>query len=368
MVIFILEPYLTDSHAYWLNGIEGLMEPYTIEKLTLPGNNWKWRMHSSAIEFSLWMKDKKEPDHILVSDMTNLNTLKSLLPATWTKVKLHLYFHENQITFPWSSLDQDVIKRRENHYGFINYTSALCADSVIFNSTYHKTSFIQSLPDFLDQFPKNDLKNTIKSLEYKSTVIPIGLKAPTQTPEFITSEEMPILLWNHRWEYDKNPESFFNILIRLKKTGHLFKVILCGKKNQNYPKVFDLASTVLNEEIIHYGYAKSNRAYLDLLNKAHLIPVTSIQDFFGISALEAAIHRAYPLFPKRLAFSEHLETEENYYVTDEDLYCKLSELIMDWNTKKHRIAEETKSISEFILNRYHHISMANRLKTHLTVI
>ena len=32
-------------------------------------------------------------------------------------------------------------------------------------------------------------------------------------------DQDPVILWNHRWEYDKNPEFFFNTLSKLKKNG-----------------------------------------------------------------------------------------------------------------------------------------------------
>ena len=39
------------------------------------------------------------------------------------------------------------------HYGFINYSSALAADQVLFNSNYHKDSFIEELKLFLKKIP-----------------------------------------------------------------------------------------------------------------------------------------------------------------------------------------------------------------------
>ena len=35
-----------------------------------------------------------------------------------------IYFHENQISYPWSPRDRDKIQNRDNHYGFINYVCA----------------------------------------------------------------------------------------------------------------------------------------------------------------------------------------------------------------------------------------------------
>ena len=61
--------------------------------------------------------------------MLNLPVFKSLIKSN---VKIVLYFHENQITYPWSDNDPDIKLKRDQHYGFINYTSALIADEIIF--------------------------------------------------------------------------------------------------------------------------------------------------------------------------------------------------------------------------------------------
>ena len=35
-----------------------------------------------------------------------------------------------------------------------------------------------------------------------------------------SAKREPLILWNHRWEYDKNPEPFFQSLFRLKDEEH----------------------------------------------------------------------------------------------------------------------------------------------------
>ena len=39
--------------------------------------------------------------------------------------------------------DKDKLKNRDHHYGFINYTTALKSNLVMFNSLFHKTSFLE---------------------------------------------------------------------------------------------------------------------------------------------------------------------------------------------------------------------------------
>ena len=71
--------------------------------------------------------------------MLNLPVFQSLIKQSCPIV---IYFHENQFTYPWSPNDKDVELQRDKHYGFINYSSALSADHVYFNSQFHLNSFL----------------------------------------------------------------------------------------------------------------------------------------------------------------------------------------------------------------------------------
>ena len=206
-------------------------------------------MHGAAItlaESVLALKDK--PDLFLVTDMIQLSVFKALISAPFPKDPLAIYFHENQITYPWSQTDPDLSLRRDNHYGFINYTSALIADLVLFNSHFHKQSFLDSLPKFLHQFPDHKNLKTIETIKNKSEVLYVGINKPNLiVPR--KEKEPKTILWNHRWEYDKNPELFFKLLQRLKAEGIQFRLIVVGESTQKHPTIFSKAKEMLS--LIH---------------------------------------------------------------------------------------------------------------------
>ena len=79
-----------------------------------------------------------QPDLIISTDMLDLTTFLSLTRSKTADIPIVLYFHENQITYPWSSNDRDVMEKRDIHYGFINIASALAADQyyLIHNFTW----------------------------------------------------------------------------------------------------------------------------------------------------------------------------------------------------------------------------------------
>ena len=329
MNILIVEPFYIESHKQWLDGLMA-NSSHNITKLTLSGFHWKWRMHGAAVTLAEQFKSLKiYPDLVLCTDMIDLSVFRSLLRKELGDIPVGIYFHENQLTYPWSPADEDLDLKRDRHYAFINYTSALSADFVLFNSAYHQKSFIGGLPPFLKGFP--DFKNieTVQQIASKSLVLPLGLNL-SQYDDFKqehTNSE-PIILWNHRWEYDKNPDSFFNSLFRLKELGHRFGLIVLGKSYPNTPAIFKIAKEKLAEEIMHWGYARQQADYARLICQADYLPVTSNQDFFGISVVEAIYCGAIPLLPNRLAYPEHLDGDSYFYEDEPDFLEKLARIII----------------------------------------
>lgn len=269
-------------------------------------------MHGGAISIAQKLTTV-QADVLVVSDMIDLALLKSLLPEQLKDKPIYLYMHENQLTYPWSPDDADIELKRDRHYGFLNYTSALCADKVFFNSRYHLDSFLGELPTFLKAFPDHQNLGTVKQIKDKSDVLPLGMNL-TRFDQFKqeNKNQIPLLLWNHRWEYDKNPEEFFEALIELKHEGISFELVVLGESYQKAPKVFQKAKNELQDRILHWGYADSFETYASWLWKADVLPVTSIQDFFGGSIVEAMYCGCYPLLPNRLAYPEHVSNLHLY--------------------------------------------------------
>jgi len=309
MRIALLEPFFTGSHKSWANEYERFSK-HEVKLFSLSGHHWKWRMHGGAITLAdKFLNSNLLPDLILASDMLDLTTFLSLTRQKTHSIPAVIYFHENQLSYPWSPTDKDIHHKRDNHYGFINYASALAASKVFFNSQYHLNSFFAELPNFLKGFPDNQGLTTVASLKAKSSVLPLGMdlkRLDALKPKEIPNYERAVLLWNHRWEYDKNPEQFFQALFELQERGIEFKLIVLGEKFSKYPKIFDEAKERLHDAILHWGYAEDEREYVKWLCRADILPVTSFQDFFGVSVIQAMYCDVFPLLPKRLAYPEHI--------------------------------------------------------------
>src|SRR5690606_7218201 len=132
---------------------------------------------------------------------------------------------------------------------YINYLSCLAADRVVFNSQFHFDEFMEALPALLRVFPDYTHLETVQQIREKSMVLHVGLDLQGHDryagsyarSEWKPGVNPPIVLWNHRWEYDKNPAAFFRLMNRLDDAGHSFRLILAGEQFQEQPDEFEQA-------------------------------------------------------------------------------------------------------------------------------
>ena len=312
--------------------------------MTLPGKHWKWRMHGGAVSFAQSIKQlERRPDLILATDMLDVASFKGQAGESVKGIPIAMYWHENQLSYPWSPTDIDTKKGRDFHYGFINWTSALSADQLFFNSAYNRDSFLKEVQVMLKAMPDQRHLNLISQVAEKSAILPLGIELADLT--FSVREKdypKPVILWNHRWEYDKNPETFFKSLQALKAHGIDFELIVCGEGYEKYPAIFKSVSKAFSKELIHFGYAESRLEYAKLLKRANLIPVTSHQEFFGQSLVEAMAAGCYPLLPNRLAYPEHIPIGRQpsvLYDSDDQLVEKLCTICASLDTFREAAIE-----------------------------
>ncbi|MEL6132203.1 MAG: DUF3524 domain-containing protein, partial [Bacteroidota bacterium] len=304
MQILILCPFFTDSHAQWAKSYQQYSR-HEVTIFSLPGRHWKWRMHGAAVTFAQQFTQlTRLPDVILATDMLDLTTFQSLTKRQTAHIPTFLYFHENQLTYPWSPDDQDLIQKRDRHYAWINYVSALSADQLWFNSVYHQQAFLHALPEFLTAFPDHPHVGMVDTLQVKSQVLPVGIDLHTWNKSQVKAGKTPTLLWNHRWEYDKGPEAFFRVLMELKNEKVPFQLIVLGKAFGKVPPIFAQAKEVLADRIIKWGYVEDRTEYRSWLQQADILPVTAIHEYQGIATIEAIHAGCIPLLPHRLSYPE----------------------------------------------------------------
>lgn len=243
-----------------------------------------------------------EVDAVVATDLLDLAHLQALLPR---RVASALYFHENQISYP--GRPGEPAPERDLQYAFTNLASALAADRVAFNSAFQRDAFQGGLKVLLGRMPDARPLWAVDEIARKSSVVPLGIEvSDLRSGESRDAEAPPVVLWNHRWEYDKAPEVFFAVLERLAERGVPFRVAVAGEAFGQVPTVFAAAREALGGRVVHWGFAPTRAEYAALLARADVVVSTALQENFGISLLEAAWAGAHPLAPRRLSYPEVL--------------------------------------------------------------
>ncbi len=326
MRLILISPYHTGSHQAWARGY-ARHSAHDVHLLTMAGRFWKWRMQGGALELARQVRETAErtgpPDAVLVTDMVNLPALIALARPWLNHAPIHLYAHENQLTYP-----PPPGEKRDLTYGMINVLSMVAADRIHFNSAYHRDEFFDELPRLLKHFPDYNHLEIIPQLREKSDVLPVGLElSDFDAFRPAAPEPGPLrILWNQRWEYDKNPGEFFRVLYALADEGLDFQLIVAGENFRQQPAEFAEARQRLARRIIHFGFAESRAEYARLLWRADVVVSAARHEFFGVSVLEAIYCGAWPLLPHRLSYPELLPRElhaAHLYQDFDDLLAKL---------------------------------------------
>jgi glycosyltransferase involved in cell wall biosynthesis len=326
MKILFLEPFFGGSHKDFAAGFVKHSR-HDITLMTLPPLYWRWRMRTASLNFFEKINQLNEYDRVFVSDMMDVTQFKALTGSGCPPVVL--YFHENQLSYPLSSRAKQ--RKPDVDAGLINLNSALAADQVWFNSTFHLTSFEKELRRLIKQIPAPRPKGIVDRILKKSRVMYPGCRfpaTPDPQPQSSVAGTSPLIIWNHRWDYDKQPELFFKVLIRLKKRGISFSLAVLGERYDLYPDVFDQARKLLDNEIAAFGYEPCRTAYEAWLKQGRVVVSTAIQENFGISVVEAVRFGCFPLLPRRLSYPELLPEfchDAVFYRTEQQLMEKLAD-------------------------------------------
>jgi glycosyltransferase involved in cell wall biosynthesis len=265
---------------------------------------------------------KKLFDRILCSSYIDVATFRGLAPAWVREVPLLTYFHENQFVYPVREEHE-----RDLHFALTNLTTALASDSLAFNSEYNRTSFMEGIKKFLKCSHDLKLHNPCKKIHVKSRILPPGIDfSEIDAGDKPHNDRVPAIVWNHRWEHDKNPELFFETLFKLDREGVDFRLIVLGQSFKEYPTVFDDAQKILSRRIIHFGYAESQQEYTRWLKQGNIVVSTARHEFFGMAILEAVRAGCSPLLPRRLSYPEIFP--DKFLYDEENLYPGLKDLIL----------------------------------------
>ena len=302
--ILALEPYYGGSHKAFLDGYRRHSR-HALELLTLPAHKWKWRMRAGALTFAEELRLRPgEFDVVFASDYLDLAAFASICPRPVARLPRVVYFHENQLTYPVQHEDE-----RDYQFGFTNITTCLAADRVLFNSRFHLKDFADGAARLLRKTPGRAPDWAPARVRERSEVVPVGvdLASIDAARGGADARGGPLtVLWNHRWEYDKGVDDFFELMMEVQAEGREFELVVTGQSFRETPPVVEKARRRLAPCTRAFGYVEGRDDYCKLLLESDVVVSTAKQEFFGISVVEAVYAGCTPLLPDGLSYPELL--------------------------------------------------------------
>ncbi len=298
--IWLFSAYRSDSHAAWADWLVNSQVQVSWRRLELPGRHFRWRIRGNPLS---WLDELPEqaPDRILATSMVDLATLKGLRSGL-AHAPADYYFHENQFAYPVSDRQVGSIEPQ-----MVQIYGALAADRLVFNSAFNRDSFLRGVDALLHRMPDAAPKNLGERLGRKSLVcsVPVEPMAPA------ARKDERLILWNHRWEYDKAPDMFVSALLQLAEEGVEFRLALLGPRPRRTPVSLQRLREVLADRIVVDGRVDREQ-YRCWLGRAGIAVSTALHEFQGLAMLEAAGAGVRPLVPDGLCYPEQYPAAYRY--------------------------------------------------------
>jgi len=231
--------------------------------------------------------------------LLGLPALKAHCPAL-RAAPVWVYFHENQFAHP---LHERQASAHRIGWQFSSLQNALCADAIDFNTEFNRQTFLAGLRRMLKRMPERLPGDPAGRLEARSEVLPVPL-----TKEFAAfrdeAKDPRLIVWNHRWEWDKRPQCFLRALRELVQEGIDFRLAMMGwggGRDDSFAE--DRVS--LEPHLVHWGEA-DDATYRKWISRAGIGVSCALHDFQGLAMLELAQTGATPIVPNRVAYPECL--------------------------------------------------------------
>jgi glycosyltransferase involved in cell wall biosynthesis len=307
--VLLVEPWFGGSHRAWAEGLRR-HSTHEVQLVTHPDRYWRWRTEGSAVtlaaEITRHVAEQGRPDVVLVSTMVDVAALLGLARASIGDVPVVHYVHESQLLYPPAdgrALDRSAALR--------GWSNQVAADHVVFNSVHHRDALFAALPSFLRSFPDEQHDHLVEVVATRSSVLPVGVDVDELGGTRRGDGGPPVVLWNHRWEHDKQPDVFAAAVEQLDDQCVPFRLALAGARPTTPPAAFESLRARLGDRLLSYGDLP-RAAYVQLLQRTDVVVSTARHELFGIAVCEAAAAGAAPVLPNRLSYPEVLPNRLSY--------------------------------------------------------
>jgi len=315
----LLSAYDAMSHQHWHQILTNNLTDYSWTVIALPAHHFFWRVRSNGLSFALNHRECLSAgyDVLIATSMVDLATLRGLVPEL-ASVPALVYFHENQFDYP---LRDTASENRILNAQLSSIVTACCANRVLFNSEYNRRSYLSGTHQFIKRMPDGLSPTIADDIENKSAVLPVPIHVDSEADSGRNQTDLSSdndentktvdLVWAHRWEFDKQPDVFFNALEKLynmpdfREADVSVHLHVMGQSFRQVPDCFQRAKDSGIHDVKTWGY-QSREDYCRVLANADIVISTALHDFQGLSMIEAIHQGCIPVAPNRVAYPEYI--------------------------------------------------------------
>ncbi|XP_060683098.1 glycosyltransferase-like domain-containing protein 1 isoform X4 [Hemiscyllium ocellatum] len=356
MSVLMIEAFYGGSHKQLLDLFQEEIKGCSV--FTLPAKKWHWRARTAALYFMQTIPPSE--NYSLVADvivfnsafnmesfLTSLGSFMKLIPDHRPRELEKLIRPKCQVLYfpiifpditrflPAHKLGRDLlmtdiqdIEDGKADDGLMRNSFACLNPVPTAKQDTRNQEGLSNISDSLEDL--NSIRRTEGTSAYHGedmehvAINPCSMLGGSgNLEENFSAQHMPLhIVWPHRWEHDKDPELFFNTLLKLKENGLTFKVSVLGETFMEVPDIFAEARRELASSVVHWGYQSSKDDYLKVLCMADIVISTAKHEFFGVAMLEAVHCGCYPLCPKALVYPE-IFPDVYLYSTPQQLFKRL---------------------------------------------
>ncbi|MDG2428889.1 MAG: DUF3524 domain-containing protein [Acidimicrobiales bacterium] len=346
--VLLIEPFHGGSHGAWADGL-ARHSRHEVVTVSHPANAWRWRMRGGALTLAaatkLVVEEHGPPEVVVVSGMVDLARWLGLTRQFLGDPPVVLYLHENQLGYPDSPNQKGA---GSDEFLISNWMSMAAADEVWCNSAFQRQSLLTALPALLGRAPDLSHARFLPAVAERCHVVPVGVDLADVPRCGVPGDPLaPLVLWNQRWDHDKNPKAVLDALIQLADAGVAFRVALVGENKRVDPREFIEARSYLGERVVAYGFL-DRLDYVELLGRADVVVSAADHEFFGIAVVEAMAAGCVPVLPARQSYPELVGAwADGALYPDAGLRTRLRDVLVDIESWRARVAGLDGAIRRF---------------------
>lgn len=312
----------------FINGKLLTTEVQTGAVLDAEGTNY-WKF-TQMIEVCKLFKEKKiqNGDIFLTMDLwhPSLEAIPYMATLEKLEVKLFGFLHAGSYT------SEDFASPMANWAKFFERGWSKICHGIFVGTEYHKQKFIRKrgisgLKDKIhvtgNPFKTTDIINSISG-----NIIPI-------------EKRENIILFSHRWDYEKRPNIFVDMMNNLYKKRKDFKVYITTSRKKFRSNQQWLIDKLNLAKFPYKIFANINKQeYYQLVSQSKVFVSTTIEENFGYCLLESMTLGCTPVVPNKYSHPEILEFDKRFLYNDKKEAIKMISSFLDNPISVLKLAEK----------------------------